>query len=74
MEENQLIGIGAFIGVALVGYILFSLFIKFLIAFGMALPDSRKKFGIRATTFGRFMQVLTVVVIFIVFMLLGNKG
>ena len=73
MEESNLIGIGMFIGVALIGYMLFSLFTKLLVILGMAIPDSRKKFGIRATTFGRFMQVLLVVVIILISLSLGKE-
>ena len=72
MEESELIGIGIFVGVALIGYMIFSLFRKLLVTLGMAIPDSRKKFGIRATTFGRFMQVLLVIVIILISLLLGK--
>jgi len=74
MEESELIGLGIFVGVALGGYILFSLFRKLLIILGMAIPDNRKKLGIRATTFGRFMQMLLIAVIIIIYLLINSKG
>jgi len=74
MEENQLMVIGAFIGVAIVGYIMFSLLVKILVIFGMAVPDSRKKLGIRATTFGRFMQFLLAIVIVLLLLVISNNS
>jgi len=74
MDESNLIGVAIFIGVALVGYILFNLFKKLLIFLGMAVTDNRKRLGIRATTFGRFMQMLLIAVIIIIYLLINGKG
>jgi len=74
MEESELSTIAIFVGVALVGYIIFSLFTKLLVKLGMAVSDNRKKLGIRATTFGRFMQLLFTAVIILIYIFINNKS